>query len=55
MYWAQGLTVVYLDGALARALAPDVALPHRTVEAHPAFDGPARATHARGEASTGSE
>jgi hypothetical protein len=39
-YWATGLTVVYLEGALARALTPPrgdtVPLP-----SHPIFDGPA--------------
>jgi hypothetical protein len=47
MYWAQGLTAVYLDGALSRALAPDAQRMRRTVQARPAFDGPARPAHAR--------
>jgi hypothetical protein len=38
-YWATGLTPVYLEGALHRALNPVVAPPLPTVEA-PAFDGP---------------
>ena len=38
-YWARGLTTIYLEGALARALNP----PRRKVVARPhaAFDGPA--------------
>jgi len=39
-YWATGLTPVYLEGALARALDPVVAVPPLTGEV-PAFDGPA--------------
>src|SRR5678815_2092350 len=41
MYWATGLTRVYLEGALARALAPlrRVEPPHVNID--PAFDGPA--------------
>jgi hypothetical protein len=41
MYWATGLTRVYLEGALARALGPEpvLELPHVHVE--PTFDGPA--------------
>jgi hypothetical protein len=41
-YWATGLTAVYLEGALRRALRP--ALPDlrpRTVEARPVYDRPA--------------
>ena len=45
-YWAQGLTAVYLDGALARALAPDVTAIRRTVEAQPVFEGPAHPVRA---------
>jgi hypothetical protein len=38
-YWASGLTPIYLEGALARALNP---LPRRAaVEPHAAFGGPA--------------
>jgi hypothetical protein len=41
-YWATGLTAVYLEGALARALNPLVAkLPAPPTE--PIFDGPAEA------------
>ena len=39
-YWATGLTPVYLEGALVRALKPLVRPPAREVPA-PAFDGPA--------------
>jgi hypothetical protein len=39
-YWATGLTPVYLEGALDRALHPTVVGPP-TVPAVPAFDGPA--------------
>lgn len=43
MYWAQGLTRVYLDGALSRALKePFVAEPAPRLESH--FDGPAPAS-----------
>jgi hypothetical protein len=38
-YWATGLTPVYLEGALARALNPAVAPPAQPVPT-PAFDGP---------------
>jgi hypothetical protein len=46
MYWATGLTPVYIEGALHRALRPVVV---RTV-AHdePAFDGPAPTVHTEG-------
>lgn len=40
MYWARGLTAVYLEGALHRALNPLVRTPPRQIEA-PVFDGPA--------------
>jgi hypothetical protein len=41
-YWATGLTVAYLEGALVRALHPAPAhLRQRGVAARPAFDGPA--------------
>jgi hypothetical protein len=38
-YWATGLTPVYLEGSLHRALNPAVVPPPRLPEA-PAFDGP---------------
>jgi hypothetical protein len=38
-YWATGLTPVYLEGSLDRALHPTVITP-ATVEATPVFDGP---------------
>jgi hypothetical protein len=41
MYWATGLTRVYLEGALSRALAPTRRLEPLRVESEPAFDGPA--------------
>jgi hypothetical protein len=38
-YWASGLTMIYLEGALTRALNPPV---RRTAHAHhPSFNGPA--------------
>jgi hypothetical protein len=40
VYWATGLTPVYLEGALRRALKPLVRPPAREIPA-PAFDGPA--------------
>ena len=41
-YWATGLTVTYLEGALARALRPELPdLRPRTVDARPAYDEPA--------------
>jgi hypothetical protein len=40
MYWATGLTAVYLEGALHRALHPLVRTPPRPI-AGPLFDGPA--------------
>ncbi len=40
-YWATGLTRVYLEGALARALAPTRRLDLGHVDVEPAFDGPA--------------
>jgi hypothetical protein len=42
LYWATGLTNVYLEGALRRALNPAVKLPERAF-APPAFDEPAPA------------
>jgi hypothetical protein len=41
MYWATGLTRVYLEGALARALGPEPVLEPPHVHVEPAFDGPA--------------
>lgn len=41
MYWATGLTRVYLEGALARALNPTRRLEPPHVDVAPAFDGPA--------------
>lgn len=38
-YWASGLTAVYLEGALDRALNPPVR--HAPAPAEPRFDGPA--------------
>ena len=45
LYWARGLTQVYLEGALNRALKPTpvVARPAQ-VAAEPMFDGPRRAS-----------
>ena len=41
MYWATGLTQVYLEGALARAMAgPRIAV-SREIDVEPSFDGPA--------------
>ena len=41
MYWATGLTRVYLEGALVRALEPVRRLEPLRVDVAPAFDGPA--------------
>lgn len=41
MYWATGLTRVYLEGALERALQPARPRPVPRVDVQPAFDGPA--------------
>lgn len=52
MYWAQGLTHTYLEGALTRALGGRVSAMPAEVRIAPVFDGPApppiRATGARG-------
>lgn len=40
-YWAQGLTMVYLEGALSRATGQPVTEPLEPVAAAPRFDGPA--------------
>ena len=42
-YWATGLTPVYLEGALARALAGPTRVPTPPPVEMPAFDGPAPA------------
>jgi len=41
MYWATGLSRVYLEGALARALAPVQRPASRAVDAEPAYERPA--------------
>ena len=41
MYWAQGLTQTYLDGALQRALRPAPSRPVARDTARPYFEGPA--------------
>jgi hypothetical protein len=43
VYWATGLTPVYLEGALERARRPLVV--HDTAPSTPAFDEPAAVTH----------
>jgi hypothetical protein len=48
-YWAQGLTAVYLDGALKRALEVHGMTSRRTVVAHAAFERPARSGHVSNE------
>lgn len=58
-YWAGGLTEVYLEGALARAVDADLPdLRPRTVDAQPVYDRPAApvagAAGAAGAASAGS-
>jgi hypothetical protein len=47
IYWATGLTPVYLEGALERALMPRVP-PAPIRPASPAFDGPAPAPNGHG-------
>jgi hypothetical protein len=42
MYWATGLTRVYLEGALARALAPEPMPEPLHLHVEPTFDRPAR-------------
>jgi hypothetical protein len=46
LYWARGLTHVYLEGALRRALEPTPALVprEREIDVEPAFDRPAQET-----------
>ncbi|HEX6308721.1 MAG TPA: hypothetical protein VFZ69_11065 [Longimicrobiales bacterium] len=47
-YWATGLTEAYLEGALERALDPDLPqLGPRDVPAHPVYPGPATGVKAR--------
>ena len=46
VYWATGLSRVYLEGALARALAPARGPLRASVDVEPAFDGPAPAAGA---------
>jgi len=41
IYWATGLTAVYLEGALERALKPLVRTPREPVEVRPTYDRPA--------------
>jgi hypothetical protein len=48
IYWAEGLTVAYLEGALARATATPRAAAPREVSASPRFKRPARHTAPRG-------
>lgn len=43
-YWASGLTVVFLEGALERAKAPTHQVRSHTVDAEPRFSEPAPAT-----------
>src|SRR5688500_1394284 len=39
-YWATGLTAIYLEGALRRALTP-VEVVERVIDVRPAYEGPA--------------
>ena len=50
VYWAQGLTGAYLEGALARATTTRTIIPREPREMHesPRFDRPARPTAPRG-------
>ena len=41
IYWAEGLTIAYLEGALVRATMPAVDIAPRDVPAAPRFDRPA--------------
>ena len=52
LYWAQGLTQVYLDGALARALLEPVVIERERV-VEPYFEGPAPAPVRRATAPVG--
>ena len=40
-YWATGLTAVYLEGALERALKPLVRTPRAPTDVRPTYEGPA--------------
>lgn len=40
MYWASGVSAVYLEGALSRAMEPRPVAPVATTPSPPAFDGP---------------
>jgi hypothetical protein len=44
MYWAQGLSQTYLEGALKRAISGPPARARRTIDAAPRFNEPAAAT-----------
>jgi hypothetical protein len=46
MYWAEGLTEAYLEGALARATSTRTEIPREPL-AQPRFDGPAPALRTR--------
>jgi hypothetical protein len=47
LYWAEGLTIAYLDGALRRATTPRIVPPaERSIPSH--FDGPAPPPSPRG-------
>ena len=48
IYWAEGLTVAYLEGALVRATSTPRVIAPREVAAKPRFDRPARHTAPRG-------
>lgn len=50
MYWAQGLTSAYLEGALARATTTRTVIPREPRDLHvsPRFERPARLTAPRG-------
>jgi hypothetical protein len=47
MYWATGLTPVYLEGALQRALKPTVV--RTVIRGEPVFEGPAPIIHTEGK------
>jgi hypothetical protein len=48
MYWAEGLTQTYLEGALSRALTDEALPAHKAARASEAtFDGPAPERRAR--------
>ena len=52
MYWAQGLTHVYLEDALVRALAPTPIRTSNVVASKPRFDGPASHREPRSSGAT---